>query len=167
MPSSEKAAIMQDFIDDKIKMLIATVVIEVGVNVPNANMMIIENAERFGLSQLHQLRGRVGRGEHKSYCVLISDSKSEVAVKRAKALTETNDGFKIAELDLQLRGPGDFFGVRQHGLPELKIADLAKDIKVAEKARRDIDGLLRMDRKLARGENSALRGELEAMISRM
>ena len=138
MKGEQKEKIMQAFVEGEIDLLVSTVVIEVGVNVPNASMMIIENAERFGLAQLHQLRGRVGRGEAKSYCVLISDSTSEIAVKRLETLAKEHDGFHIAELDLELRGPGDLFGVRQHGLPELKIADPAKHMSIMQLANSDV-----------------------------
>lgn len=141
MKASEKDAVMNDFLNGKTELLVSTTVIEVGVNVPNAVIMMVENAERFGLSQLHQLRGRVGRGSHKSYCILVSNANGEDAQKRLRALCSTNDGFKIADEDLKLRGPGDFFGSRQHGLPELKIADLAENVTVlqdAQSAAKDI-----------------------------
>ncbi len=141
MSEKEKNAVMQDFCDNKISLLISTTVVEVGVDVPNSVIMAIENAERFGLSQLHQLRGRVGRGKYKSYCILISDIKSDEAKMRFDVLCNSTDGFKIAEADLKQRGAGDFFGKRQHGLPELKIADLIKDtaiIKESGKAAKDI-----------------------------
>lgn len=128
MKPKEKDAIMQKFKEGNIDILISTTVIEVGVNVPNASIMVVENAERFGLAQLHQLRGRVGRGEYKSYCILKYDSKSDVVRQRMKTMQETNDGFVIAEKDLELRGSGEFFGTRQHGLPELKIANLFEDM---------------------------------------
>lgn len=128
MRPKEKDAIMQEFKEGNIDILISTTVIEVGVNVPNASIMVVENAERFGLAQLHQLRGRVGRGEYKSYCILKYDSKSDVVRQRMKTMQETNDGFIIAEKDLELRGSGEFFGTRQHGLPELKIANLFEDM---------------------------------------
>lgn len=130
MKSSQKDEIMRRFKEGEIKLLVSTTVIEVGVDVPNATVMVIENAERFGLSQLHQLRGRVGRGQKDSYCILISDSKSETSKARLKIMTETSNGFKIADEDLRLRGPGDFFGDRQHGLPPLEIADMTKDASV-------------------------------------
>jgi len=129
-----KEQIMRDFRDRKIDVLISTTVVEVGVNVINANVMVIENAERFGLAQLHQLRGRVGRGNYQSYCILINDGKSEITRRRMKIMTTTNDGFKIAEKDLNLRGPGDFFGTRQHGLPDLKIASLPEDMEILKEA---------------------------------
>ncbi len=141
MSEKEKNEVMQDFCDNKISLLISTTVVEVGVDVPNSVIMSIENAERFGLSQLHQLRGRVGRGKHKSYCILISDIKSEEAKERFDVLCNSTDGFKIAEADLKQRGAGDFFGKRQHGLPELRIADLIKDIDIIKesgKAAKDI-----------------------------
>ena len=128
MRPKEKDTIMQEFKEGNIDILISTTVIEVGVNVPNASIMVVENAERFGLAQLHQLRGRVGRGEYKSYCILKYDSKSDVVRQRMKTMQETNDGFVIAEKDLELRGSGEFFGTRQHGLPELKIANLFEDM---------------------------------------
>lgn len=130
MKNKEKQEIMDKFINSEIKIIVSTTVIEVGINVPNATVMLIENAERFGLSQLHQLRGRVGRGQHKSYCILITNSKNKTTKERMKAMVSTNDGFKISELDLKIRGPGDFFGTRQHGLPEMKIANLYKDIDI-------------------------------------
>ena len=133
MKSGEKETIMEEFQAGKIHILVSTTVVEVGVNVPNASVMVIEGAERFGLAQLHQLRGRVGRGAEQSYCILMSDNRNS---RRLDILCRTNDGFKIAEEDLQLRGPGELFGTRQHGLAELRLADLAKDGKLVEKAYR-------------------------------
>ena len=133
MKPHEKNAIMEAFSKNELQILVSTTVIEVGVNVPNATLMIIENAERFGLAQLHQLRGRVGRGEHKSFCILFTESKSKISREKMQVMKKTNDGFIISEKDLELRGPGEFFGVRQHGLPELRIANLFKDIEVLKK----------------------------------
>lgn len=135
MTAKEKYEIMARFKEGEIDVLVATTVVEVGVNVPNATIMVIENAERFGLAQLHQLRGRVGRGQHKSYCMLISNVKSKESVARMKIMTETNDGFKIADKDLELRGSGEFFGLRQHGLPELRMADIGTDFELVKKTR--------------------------------
>ena len=137
LPSNEKDLIMKRFLQNDIQVLVATTVIEVGVNVPNASVMVIYDAERFGLSQLHQLRGRVGRGDKQSYCILIADPKGEVGKERMRIMTETTDGFKLAEEDLKLRGPGDFFGKKQSGLPEFKVADLIHDYRALEVARRD------------------------------
>ena len=125
---------MQRFISGETQILVATTVIEVGVNVPNASVMVIQNAERFGLSQLHQLRGRIGRGEAKSYCVLVSDNRNPETLQRLRALCATHDGFRIAEEDLKLRGPGDFFGSRQHGLPVFRMGDLAQDLSLLRQA---------------------------------
>ena len=133
MRPKEKDSIMQDFKDGNIDILISTTVIEVGVNVPNASIMVVENAERFGLAQLHQLRGRVGRGEYKSYCILKYQGNSDVIRQRMKTMQETNDGFIIAEKDLELRGSGEFFGTRQHGIPEFKIANLFEDMPILKK----------------------------------
>lgn len=130
MKNKEKDEIMERFKNGDIDILISTTVIEVGVNVPNASLMVVENAERFGLAQLHQLRGRVGRGEYQSYCILKYQGNSDVIRKRMKVMTDTNDGFIISEKDLELRGSGEFFGTRQHGLPEFKIANLFEDMPV-------------------------------------
>ena len=130
MKAKEKDAIMEDFKNGKIDILISTTVIEVGVNVPNASIMVVENAERFGLAQLHQLRGRVGRGEYKSYCILKYQGNSDVIKQRMKIMQDTNDGFVISEKDLELRGSGEFFGTRQHGLPEFKIANIYEDMEM-------------------------------------
>ncbi|WP_313891300.1 ATP-dependent DNA helicase RecG [Psychrobacillus sp.] len=140
--SDEKEAVMRDFSDGKVHMLVSTTVVEVGVNVPNATFMVIFDAERFGLAQLHQLRGRVGRGEHQSYCILLADPKSEEGKERMISMTETNDGFVLAEKDLELRGPGDFFGRKQSGLPEFKVADLVHDYRALNTAKTDAERLL-------------------------
>ncbi|EMJ3790816.1 ATP-dependent DNA helicase RecG [Clostridioides difficile] len=160
MKSSEKDEVMRLFKDKEIDILVSTTVIEVGVNVSNATLMIIENAERFGLAQLHQLRGRVGRGSHKSYCVLIYDSKTDVCRQRMAIMEETNDGFKISEKDLEIRGPGEFFGTRQHGLPELKVANLFKHIKILKLAQQEARYILGEDNNLQLKENMALKKEI-------
>jgi len=153
MKGAEKEAVMSAFGAGEIDVLVSTTVIEVGVDVPNATLMVVENAERFGLSQLHQLRGRVGRGGSQSYCVLVSASRSEETRRRLKALCATNDGFRIAEEDLKLRGPGDFFGARQHGLPQLRVADLAGDTRVLREAQDAARQLLARDPALSRPEH--------------
>jgi ATP-dependent DNA helicase RecG len=142
MKSADKEEIMNRFVNNEIHLLVATTVIEVGVNVPNATLMVIEGAERFGLAQLHQLRGRVGRGTHKSYCILISDCETEDCIERLQSLKDTTDGFVLAEKDLELRGPGELFGTRQHGLPDLKLANLLQDYNILEIARHDAKELI-------------------------
>src|SRR5437016_11165711 len=133
MKTGEKAEVMRRFIAGEIQILVSTTVIEVGVDVPNASVMVVEHAERFGLSQLHQLRGRVGRGAEQSYCVLLaSDKQTEVAHERLGIMEETNDGFKIAEKDLEIRGPGEVLGTRQAGLPEFRVANLVRDLDILQ-----------------------------------
>lgn len=165
MKAKPRDEIMSRFAAGEVDVLVSTTVIEVGVDVPNAALMIIENAERFGLSQLHQLRGRVGRGRHKSYCVLVSDAKGADARERLAALTHIHDGFKIAEEDLRLRGPGDFFGARQHGLPELHIADLGADMDVLKTAQAAAQAILAEDPALVREENRPVRQAAERLLS--
>lgn len=164
MKPAEKERIMASFAAGETDILVSTTVIEVGVNVPNATVMVIENAERFGLSQLHQLRGRVGRGADKSYCIMISDSSSPATLERLRVMCRTNDGFVIADEDLRLRGPGDFFGTRQHGLPVLRTARLTDMVSV-ESARDAARSLLATDPTLSLKEHAALRFEVTRLFS--
>jgi ATP-dependent DNA helicase RecG len=154
--SEDKVKIMQDFRDKNIDILIATTIIEVGVDIQNATVMLIEHAERFGLSQLHQLRGRIGRGSHFSYCILQGNPGTQEGQKRLKAMEATTDGFKIAQEDLLIRGPGEFFGTRQHGMPELRIGNIVTDIDIMESARREALLLLKKDPGLQLPENRKL-----------
>jgi len=184
MASEEKDEVMMKFKNREIDILVATTVIEVGIDVPNASIMVIENAERFGLSQLHQLRGRVGRGSEQSYCILLSkkwiaakanrltfDSlawhealdEQRLAERRLATMVQTNDGFKIAEVDLKLRGPGDFFGTRQSGMPEFKVADIVTDTQLLDEARRDAFEIIERDPKLARAEHAVVADTLRAL----
>lgn len=163
--SKEKQKIMKDFYKQDIQLLISTTVIEVGIDNPNAVVMMIENAERFGLSQLHQLRGRVGRGAFKSYCIMVSDAKNEESVKRFKIMTHTNDGFKIADEDLKLRGPGDFFGEKQHGLPELKIANMITDLKILKEAQDLSSKIINEDPLLCSEKYKGLKAEIKRLFS--
>jgi ATP-dependent DNA helicase RecG len=164
MKAKEKDAIMADFAAGAFDILVATTVIEVGVDIPNAALMIVENADRFGLSQLHQLRGRVGRGSHKSYCVLFSDSQTQDAQARLKIMTQTNDGFVIAQEDLRLRGPGDFFGSRQHGLPEMHVADLSADMRVLKIAQQEAQQTIANDPQLEKPENQPLKNRIQQVF---
>jgi ATP-dependent DNA helicase RecG len=161
MRSVEKQEIMQSFKNGEIHILVSTTVIEVGIDVPNASIMLIEHAERFGLAQLHQLRGRVGRSTHKSYCLLIADPKNEDALRRVKVMVRTNDGFKIAEEDLLIRGPGEFFGVRQAGMPDLKVADIEKDTQLLEQARAEAFKLMESDPALKEPKHQMLKAVLK------
>lgn len=162
MKPSEKDEVMRDFRDGKVQILVATTVIEVGVDVPNANIMLIEHAERFGLSQLHQLRGRVGRGAAKSFCILmLGYALSDVARKRAEIMEQTNDGFKIAEADLEIRGPGEFLGTRQSGLPGFRLANLVRDVKILTEARAAAFEVIRKDPELRFKEHQALKKWIE------
>ena len=158
---------MQAVLEGLVDVLVSTTVIEVGVDVPNAALMLIENAERFGLSQLHQLRGRVGRGVHQSYCVLVTDSETKEAKARMQVMCETADGFRIAEEDLRLRGPGDFFGSRQHGLPEMHVADLGTDTETLMRSKEAAGRLLRLDPGLLLPQHAALRERVEMMTEKM
>ena len=165
MKPKEKEKVMEDFAAGSGDILVATTVVEVGVDVPNATCMVVENAERFGLSQLHQLRGRVGRGQAKSYCILLSEHPSEETKRRLKVMTKTNDGFEISREDLALRGPGDFFGQRQHGLPALKIADLSCDMALLDEAQQAAKGWMAQDPGLEKPESGALRARIETLFA--
>lgn len=167
MKPKEKDSVMRDFKEGKIQLLVCTTVIEVGIDVPNAAIMVIENAERFGLSQLHQLRGRIGRGSYKSTCIFISDYKKGVTAERLSVIKQSNDGFKIADEDLRLRGPGDFLGSRQHGLPKLKIADIYADNDILKLAGMAAASLLEQDPKLKGDENKNLRAEIIKMYKKL
>ena len=167
MTAKEKEEVMRKFSLGEIQLLIATTVIEVGIDVPNAVIMVIENAERFGLSQLHQLRGRIGRGRFKSDCILISDSKSPETLKRLNIIKSTVDGFKIADADFELRGPGDFLGHRQHGLPEMQIADIFADRKILHLCGKEAEELINKDPLLKQQENSALREEISNLYKKL
>ncbi len=164
---AEKELVMQQMVDGILDVLVSTTVIEVGVDIPNAALILVENADRFGLSQLHQLRGRVGRGQHKSYCVLVTDSESEESKARMKIMCETNDGFRIAEEDLRLRGPGDFFGSREHGLPEMHVADLGTDAETLMKSKDAADRLLERDPALSLPEHAALRRRVALLTEKL
>ncbi len=166
MKPKQKNEIMGRFASGEVNVLISTTVIEVGVNVPNASLIVIENAERFGLAQLHQLRGRVGRGKHQSYCILVSDSKNKVTKKRLKIMEDSTDGFVIAETDLKLRGPGEFFGTRQHGLPEMKIANLYTDAKVLSDVQVCVKTLLKSDPSLEQSEHMELLDDIKQKLNR-
>jgi ATP-dependent DNA helicase RecG len=160
MKTADKDDVMRRFRDGEIQILVSTTVIEVGIDVPNACVMLIEDAERFGLAQLHQLRGRVGRGEHQSFCVLIADPKTDDGRERMRVISRTNNGFEIAEEDLRIRGPGEFYGTRQSGLPSLRIANVLKDVQILEMSREDAFKLLKSDPKLAASGHAALRSEV-------
>jgi ATP-dependent DNA helicase RecG len=164
MKQKEKDAIMEAFGKNDIQVLVSTTVIEVGINVPNATVMMVENAERFGLAQLHQLRGRVGRGKHQSYCIFMSASKTKDTQERLSILNKTNDGFKIASEDLKLRGPGDLFGIRQSGILDFKLGDVFQDAKILQKASEAAEDLLRKDPKLEFEENKNLKQYLQYYI---
>ena len=164
MKQSDKDRIMQEFYDKNIDVLISTVIIEVGINVPNATIMLIENAERFGLAQLHQLRGRVGRGLEQSFCILVTHGKTKVANERAEIMKATNDGFLIAEKDLELRGTGEFFGMKQHGVPELKLADLIKHIKILNTVREEANIILSSDDYIFNKDHKRFKDKIDRMF---
>ena len=164
MKNADKKAVMQLFSEGETQLLVSTTVIEVGVDVPNAVIMVIENAERFGLSQLHQLRGRIGRGQYKSTCILITDAQNDTAQRRMKVMETTTDGFKIADEDLRLRGPGEFFGSRQHGLPEMKIADMLEDRSTLEETQRAAREIIAHDPELSSPESAILKNEIQRLF---
>ncbi|MEK4155821.1 MULTISPECIES: ATP-dependent DNA helicase RecG [Paenibacillus] len=162
MTPAEKDEVMRAFYNNELQLLVSTTVVEVGVDVPNATLMIIMDADRFGLSQLHQLRGRVGRGQHASFCVLVADPKSEIGRERMTAMTDTDDGFEISRRDLELRGPGDFFGTKQSGLPEFRLADMTADFEILEQARDDVAELLKDEAFWTSPEYASLRHYLQS-----
>lgn len=165
LKAADKSATMQAFRDGQLDVLVSTTVIEIGVDVPNASIMVIENAERYGLSALHQLRGRVGRGQAEAFCFLVSDHEGESAKQRLSVLCQTQDGFEVAKYDLETRGPGDFFGSRQHGLPTLQIANLATDSRILDTAQNQAQELLQQDPALESAENAQLKSAVERMFS--
>ncbi len=167
MKPKEKDIVMEEFKNHKIDILVSTTVVEVGVNVPNSNIMVIYNAERFGLAQLHQLRGRVGRGEHQSYCILINESNNQISRERMRILQNSRDGFKISEKDLELRGPGEFFGTRQHGLPELKVANLFTDMDILKIAQKEAVNILKKDPNLVQERHWELKKKIQEMFSNL
>lgn len=167
MKPKEKDLVMEEFKNHKIDILISTTVVEVGVNVPNSNIMVIYNAERFGLAQLHQLRGRVGRGEHQSYCILINESNNQISRERMRVLQNSTDGFKISEKDLELRGPGEFFGTRQHGLPELKVANLFTDRDILKVAQKEAINIVNQDPNLEQEKYRELKKKIQEMFSNL
>lgn len=167
MNAKDKEKVMRRFAEGEIQLLVATTVIEVGIDVPNAVVMLIEDADRFGLSQLHQLRGRIGRGNAKSDCILISDSQNEETLYRLNVIKSSSDGFKIADKDFELRGPGDFLGNRQHGIPQMKIADIFADKEVLFKAKKEAELLLQYDPRLKFPENKELRQEVIDLYKRL
>ena len=164
MSKAQKDEVMHYFAQKKIDILVSTTVIEVGIDIPNAGIMVIENAEHFGLSQLHQLRGRIGRGPFKSYCFLLGEPKTEEGIKRLNSIVSSQDGFQIAEDDLRLRGTGEFFGERQHGLPELKIGDILKDVRIMERAKNEADELVKRDYHLLLPEHQLIKRELRKRL---
>lgn len=164
MKPKDKDEVMERFVKGETDILVSTTVIEVGVNVPNSNIMIIENAERFGLSQLHQLRGRVGRGREQAFCILFAHGNNDIIKKRMEIMCTSNDGFYVSEEDLKLRGPGDFFGTRQHGLPELKIANLFSDMKILKKAQAAAGKIISEDRNLEKNINAGLLEKIKKMF---
>ncbi len=166
MKPREKDLIMEEFKNHEIDILVSTTVIEVGVNVPNANIMVIYNAERFGLAQLHQLRGRVGRGNYQSYCILINESNNPISRERMRILQSTTDGFVISEKDLELRGPGEFFGTRQHGLPELKVANLFTDMALLKLAQKEAMEIILKDPKLEKIGYEKIRHKIQQLFSK-
>jgi ATP-dependent DNA helicase RecG len=161
MRGEDKDDVMRAFAAGEIDVLVATSVVEVGIDVPNASVILIEGAERFGLAQLHQFRGRVGRGQHSSYCILISDAVDGPGTQRLQALETNNDGFSLAQTDLEMRGPGDFLGTRQSGLPTLKLAQLS-DLRTLEEARSAAQKVFESDPQLGRPEHQALAAEVAA-----
>lgn len=164
MKPKEKNQIMEQFASGEIQVLVSTTVVEVGVNVPNATVMMVENAERFGLAQLHQLRGRVGRGEYQSYCIFMQGNEQEETSKRLEILNKSNDGFFIAGEDLKLRGPGDLFGIRQSGQLEFRIGDIYQDADVLKAASDAAGGILELDRELTLPQNEMLRERLNSYM---
>ena len=165
MSAKEKAQVMEDFRAGDIDILVSTTVVEVGVDVPNATLIVIEDAERFGLSQLHQLRGRVGRGEHPGKCILLASTNTEIAAKRMQYISSTQDGFKLAELDLSLRHEGDVVGSRQHGLSALRFSNVVRDAQIIEQAREDAQIIISDDPLLQTPINALLRHEVNAIYS--
>ena len=167
LSAKEKDAVMSAFARGDIQLLVSTTVVEVGVDVPNAAVMMIENAERFGLSQLHQLRGRVGRGKAKSCCILVTDNQNEMTKQRMKIMCSTSDGFIIANEDLKLRGPGEFFGNRQHGLPSFKIADIVRDISLLKESQRQAEDILKRDETLSSKSYAALKTNVATLFEQV